>query len=305
MCLLITKPANTSLDSDVLARAYQQNSDGLGIAYYDGDARHVVKTLPQNAEDAIAFCAEHAKPEYTAMVHFRFATHGAATLENQHPFSVPNTDLVLAHNGVMPYTLDLHCGNGTDTWAFVRQYLVGIVQGRRALQRMRSAERALAELIGTGNKLAAMDARGNLAHVNRNSGVDHAGIWYSNSYALTKTLPARMQPSASAHWWDTALSAESADNPVAGLVGLQRQQASTSRGYAYLPSKAELWDYAQTALEDFADEVTFKDFEHWLSRYPDRFAAEIELDSAAPIDLAAAMLGVVFDDAAAQAYWSE
>jgi len=182
----------------------------------------------------------------------------------------------------MPHDLDLHCGHGTDTLAFVRQYLVGIIQGRRALQRMRSAERAIGELIGSGNKLAAMDARGNFAWVNRSSGVEQDGVWYSNSYALEDRKPARM--SRGFDWREYSML--SAD----------------SREYAYTPTLSELWDYAQVALDDFADEVAFADFERWLSRFDDRQQAELALDNATPIDLVADMLGVVFDGADAQAW---
>jgi len=253
MCLLITKPANASIANDVLARAFQQNPDGLGVAYHDGTRRRVVKTLPQSVEDALAFCAQHARADYPAMIHFRWATHGSVNLANQHPFAVPNTDLVLAHNGVMPHDL------------------------------MRSAERAIGELIGSGNKLAAMDMHGEFAWVNRSSGVEQDnGVWYSNSYALEDRKPARM--SRGFDWREYSML------------------STDSREYAYTPTLGELWDYAQIALEDYADEIAFSDFERWLSRFDDRQQAESALDNATPIDLVADMLGVVFNDADKQAW---
>src|SRR5437868_5914146 len=83
---------------DSLAQQSRHNPDGYGIAIYDGDGMARIDKRPAAAYEDDVFAREAKELESpTFVAHVRYASTGAKTVENTHPFEQRNR--VFAHNG--------------------------------------------------------------------------------------------------------------------------------------------------------------------------------------------------------------
>lgn len=180
MCLIIHQPSTLSLTDDLLVDIYDRNKDGLGIMYADSGRLHVHKSLPANAQQFIAAYREHADGR-EALIHARMQTHGDIDLANCHPYEV-TSGVALMHNGI------LSLGNSwdktkSDTWHFVERVIAPAVRYDLALIHSPEWQSYIASIIGSTNKFAMMDHHGQVAILNRHTGVEFEGGWWSNTYA--------------------------------------------------------------------------------------------------------------------------
>ena len=113
------KPLSASfwlLDApDSLSAQSHRNPDGTGLGTYDARGRPVVDKAPIAAFEDIAFAREarHVRSR-TFVAHVRFASTGAHTLANTHPFEQDGR--LFAHNGVVGDLprLDEHLGTDRE-----------------------------------------------------------------------------------------------------------------------------------------------------------------------------------------------
>jgi predicted glutamine amidotransferase len=85
---------------DSLAVQSHRNPDGTGLGTFDADGRPIVHKRPIAAySDAEFACEARRERSRTFLGHVRFATSGALTLENTHPFEQDRR--LFAHNGVL------------------------------------------------------------------------------------------------------------------------------------------------------------------------------------------------------------
>jgi len=94
MCIIIIKPAGVKMPSiQTLNNCKNRNKDGFGFSVPN---EKVFKTL-----DFKEFISEikKVKTETACIIHFRYATHGAVTRNNSHPFKIDS--YAFAHNGVL------------------------------------------------------------------------------------------------------------------------------------------------------------------------------------------------------------
>lgn len=181
MCVMMIKPAGFSLNREDLSEMYEANPNGIGVAWFDGTRRQHAKYLPTSAEDACEFIYSLDMHDSTAILHFRWATHGEATLANCHPFNVTEspTSLLLFHNGVLNTDwLGLDCGDGTDTEAFVKKYIahrfdetLDMLQ-HKELTAKRSKLKADLEFLIGGSKMITMDSAGRTCILNEDAGTE-------------------------------------------------------------------------------------------------------------------------------------
>lgn len=94
MCMLLLKPAFYTLPDDYLNSLWDNNPHGLSAI--NTETNEIFKTM--NKIEAI----DYLKAEYESelIVHFRFSTSGAKTLDQLHCFDVGN-GLYLFHNGIL------------------------------------------------------------------------------------------------------------------------------------------------------------------------------------------------------------
>jgi len=96
---------------DSLTAQSHRNPDGTGLGTYDLQGRPVVHKAPISAFSDSAFAYEaRTERSTTFLAHIRFASTGALTLANTHPFEQDGR--LFAHNGVLGglSELDDHLG---------------------------------------------------------------------------------------------------------------------------------------------------------------------------------------------------
>lgn len=106
------------MSRDEIETAWENNPDGAGFVYLDGNGRPVVYRTLRLAKFVRAY-ETHAARGFGMAVHFRWATHGTNGIENVHPFRINRTDWLL-HNGVINIRTD---GRRSDTRTFAEDYL--------------------------------------------------------------------------------------------------------------------------------------------------------------------------------------
>jgi glutamine amidotransferase len=85
---------------DSLARQSRREPDGTGVGYYGPDGRPTVSKQPVAAYEDREFVREAKELESrTFVAHVRYASTGAVSPENTHPFE--QRDRLFAHNGVI------------------------------------------------------------------------------------------------------------------------------------------------------------------------------------------------------------
>lgn len=128
MCLIVIHRANDRLSAQETTNAFDHNGDGIGVAAVFPDRVEVCKMIPVNSAQANAFYTNVSQEMQDAgaswlVWHWRFTTHGTVSLDNTHPFQVPDSQAVIAHNGVMPQYGD---AVRSDTREWVEDVLAGM-----------------------------------------------------------------------------------------------------------------------------------------------------------------------------------
>lgn len=179
MCILIKQPEGHTFTKRQVKDFWDRNSDGFGIMFGNGKELHTLRMVG-GFKQVWRNYREHAAGK-ACLLHWRMATHGAATAENAHPFMV-TPDIALMHNGC------LDMGNPvfktwTDTQHLVEFFLRPIAEANPDVIFDPEWGKMLGSLIGSSNRLAFAHADGRMALVNASYGVTYRGCWYSNTYA--------------------------------------------------------------------------------------------------------------------------
>jgi hypothetical protein len=187
MCLIITQPNGTTLSRAHLLDIHARNSDGFGIMRAVGGVLHTWRTVG-DASDMLALYYAHAAGR-ACVLHWRMATHGEVDLDNAHPFTL-TPDIAFVHNGVLDVGTPTR--GKSDTWHMARHVLAPIARDNPDALFTGGMSTVLGGMIGTSNKFVIAHADGRIAVINRASGVEHRGCWYSNVYAWD--APASLRP---------------------------------------------------------------------------------------------------------------
>ena len=175
MCLLITQTNNKVISEEKLQNADNNNPDGMGFTYSNGE-KLIVEKFREFSEFYPRYkkaLKTHGKTSHF-LIHFRMSTHGIDTgLFNVHPFKV-NNRLVFAHNGMINVKDDK---KRSDTRVFNDTIL-------KQLPKNFLSNKATRELLGkfvSGSKLAFLNIDGKSTIINENAGEWIKGVWYSNT----------------------------------------------------------------------------------------------------------------------------
>jgi hypothetical protein len=187
MCLIIVGKADklksTLLNTNgMLEDIYRSNPDGIGIMYASRRGLRIFKRLPKTVAQARHFLARMPGDERNLAVHFRWTTHGNTDKLNCHPYTVVEGECALMHNGV------LHTGNNndrskSDTWHFIKDYLEGAVKLAPQIVHDAGFKALVKDYIRMSNRFVFMTRDGTMSIINSKEGIEHDGLWFSNTYA--------------------------------------------------------------------------------------------------------------------------
>lgn len=204
MCILIHHPVGTIFSVEQLNDFYTKNSDGFGAIVKRGDTVDVIKSVG-SIEEIMSLYHAHVAG-YEAIIHYRMRTHGEIDISNCHPYEVV-PGIWMAHNGVLS-TGNSKDARMSDTWHYIQDYLKPLLERDPSLIMQPAFQRLVADHIGTNNRFGFMTQDGDAVILNRTSGVEHDGIWYSNTYAWSPAKfgyvdpYAKKYPTTYGSWYD-------------------------------------------------------------------------------------------------------
>jgi hypothetical protein len=176
MCLIAHVPSKSRMPDDYVESAYCRNPDGIGIMSSLGIEKFVGRKALKRAKRYLQTVHE---AEVSHAIHFRYATHGAITLRNCHPFELPNGNGYLMHNGVLSDYTAKSTALDSDTALFALEHTSPEASDENNLDYWS----AVAGRIGF-NKLCVMLPNFRFVIVNSRMGTERNGIWYSQTYSL-------------------------------------------------------------------------------------------------------------------------
>lgn len=239
MCLIIEQPAGNSLTRAEVDDIYSRNRDGFGVVWIEGSTVKTWKAVPRDAADAWRMYQPVAGLH--CVLHWRMATHGPIVDEMAHPFDVVDGQLAIVHNGVLS---QFGSATESDTAEFVRTRLVPA-----AAVGLDAVDAAIREVVAGSVIVVATPA--GFTRYGR-AGLEHAGRWYSNTYAWSAPSQYRYSVRPTAAWYvddDTAWDRYWADRFPSSSTLVELWDAP-----AVLFDGAELCDVA-AYLDDVLDTV--------------------------------------------------
>jgi hypothetical protein len=192
MCLLAFLSPGVQPDRKALECSCFNNPDGFGFAILTGPnpGDTIIRGHSMDSDALIDsfIAAREAYPNYGAMFHARWATHGAVNESNCHPFPVAGRDdLLMGHNGILSCT-----PTAKDPRSDTRLFADEILMRRFRHLDSRKTRKRLESWLG-GSKLVILTTDPFYQHntyiFNEDQGDWVEGIWYSNdSYRLARTV---------------------------------------------------------------------------------------------------------------------
>ena len=201
MCLLTMIPDYVTPDMERFRIAALSNPDGFGFAISTG--KTIIKAHSMNFEEvANKFTDLRATHQGPALFHFRWATHGAETLDNCHPFTLgDDPESVMAHNGILPVAIPAG-DRRSDSRVFAEDIMPSI-GGITSLDD--NDYFAKLALWAAGSKLAFLtvhdDAKFDWYIINEKDGHWDSDMWWSNGSYKHAPYVYSTKPYADAIGW--------------------------------------------------------------------------------------------------------
>ena len=199
MCLIIERDPNIVLPFEKFKTAIENNSDGYGLSFPDGNKLAVLRSKETPDPEKLYRFINEELIDKKLMIHLRYTTVGDTNLRNAHPFpilerKVDGIDLRMAHNGTLgKYKLKADKGE-SDTRAFVRDFVRPLFKrmakaiGPEALLEDEFTKRLLEDQLTTASVLTFIDSNGSSLVCNEkgNGGFREEGVYYSNKYSFNE-----------------------------------------------------------------------------------------------------------------------
>ena len=193
MCLIIQADKPKKITDTMVNCAYQNNSDGFGVMFYDEDKIQVRKIgQPKSFNHLEKVWSSFKNLNIPMGLHFRFATNGNTNKGNSHPFQIlskqhgDDRDMWLMHNGAMLPTPMID-NDKSDTHQFIKWVLKPQLVNNPDLLLNHEYTDMLAEQIGTDKFLFLDDKSKEFTIINAEQGKQNDDMWLSNTYSLEPT----------------------------------------------------------------------------------------------------------------------
>tara|TARA_R100000781_G_scaffold114826_1_gene87112 strand:+ start:1675 stop:2535 length:861 start_codon:yes stop_codon:yes gene_type:complete len=173
--------------------AYQNNSNGFGVMFYNKGKVHTHKIVPKNFDDIKKMWLKYKDLNTSIGIHFRFTTVGDTKRSLSHPFQVlkkgengSDRDLFVMHNGARLPTPIID-KDKSDTHQFIKWVIKPQLQNNPNLLYNAEWTEALEELIGS-DKLLFLDGKTQeFTIINQDEGKDVKNVgWVSNTYSISR-----------------------------------------------------------------------------------------------------------------------
>lgn len=181
MCILIHQPKDYCFTASHLEDFYQKNPDGFGAIVNHGDERGVVVYKIVGSLKDVEDLYFNSIACYEAVIHFRMKTHGDIDLDNCHPYGVTDS-MWMAHNGILSSGNDKDKSK-SDTWHYIQDFIKPMLEQTPDALDNPYIRGYIGVHIGSSNKFGFMTSDGDVHIINKHSGVEYEGVWYSNTYA--------------------------------------------------------------------------------------------------------------------------
>lgn len=203
MCLLIHKPARKKIEESRFETAFNNNEDGIGVAYVCPESKDlVVKKGFMKLPEFLSFYKEKNLEAVDCMIHFRAASPGMVVSKDMcHPFLVesgkyftldesqdPKFVFAVGHNGKLPWR---DTKKESDTCLFVKEVILPIVERDPFFFDYSETTMLMDKFVADSNKLCVYrfnretkQLRVSFVNEKGGSGMRQAhwdgGCWYSN-----------------------------------------------------------------------------------------------------------------------------
>lgn len=199
MCIIIANGSKNPLKKSVLQNCYNNNPDGMGLAYVDYDKRIKIFKELKNFEYFYKKYLEikTKRPQRNILLHFRIATHGAISEQNIHPFVV-DENLVFAHNGIININILKGEEDVSDTVVFNEKILKNLPKN---FYRNKAIISLLESRIET-SKIVFLNTNNRFYILNEIYGTWNNKNWFSNfSY---RTVKSKKKKYTSDYFWNAS-----------------------------------------------------------------------------------------------------
>ena len=193
MCLIIKTDTPKQLSLQLLETAYNNNSDGFGVMFFNQGKLHTQKIVPKTFKDIEKLWSKYNNLDVPMGLHFRFNTNGDTAKSMSHPFQVlskakgDDRDMWVMHNGPQLPTPMID-NNKSDTHQFVKWVLRPQLSANPRLLYNAEWQEMIEEIIGS-DKLLFLDGKTKeFVIYNEDEGkeIDNIG-WLSNTYSIQPT----------------------------------------------------------------------------------------------------------------------
>ena len=193
MCLIIKANNPKELDLNLMECAYQNNSDGFGVMFYNRGKVHTHKIVPKDFQDIHKMWKDYKDLNTQVGIHFRFTTAGNTCRDLSHPFQVlrkgengADRDLWVMHNGAKLPTPMID-KDKSDTHQFIKWVIRPQLLNNPNLLYNAEWTESLEDLIGS-DKLLFLDGKTQeFTIINQGEGKDVKNVgWVSNTYSISR-----------------------------------------------------------------------------------------------------------------------
>ena len=175
MCIAIVKPQGTEISDEYLKNCFDNNRDGAGIAYAKDGKLYIIKGIFDKNTFIKAVRKAEKLAEGDMLIHCRISTSGKIDKSNCHPHIV-NNSVVMIHNGILDIDVPKK-SKVSDTVIFIEKYLKKL---KRDFVKDECIMNLIELAIGSNNKFAFLNNKGESFICNYKAGIVENGIWYSN-----------------------------------------------------------------------------------------------------------------------------
>jgi len=193
MCLIIQTNKPKNLDLDLMECAYENNSDGFGVMFYNNGKVHTHKIVPKTFADIKKVFVPYQELNVPMGIHFRFATQGDTTKSLSHPFQILNKnehgkDLWVMHNGASLPTAMIDKGK-SDTHQFIKWFLKPQLVNNPKLLYNEDWQELISDIIGSDKLLFLDGDTKEFTTINPQNGENVKDIgWLSNTYSIKRGM---------------------------------------------------------------------------------------------------------------------